>query len=240
MRLKVDAILTQGTQATTAAKQATSAIPIVATVVGDPVGSGLVASLAQPGGNVTGFSVVSPEMAAKRHEILREAVPGVRRVAVLVDDSNPVNVEETRQVQAAADDLDLMSFPLAIRRAEDIVPAFEGLKDRADALCVVANPLILSNIIRINILAAGARLPTSYIAREYVQGGGLLSYGPSFAHIYRRAGDFFDKILRGTNPGTIPVEQPTKFDLVINLTTAKALGVTIPPLLLARADEVIE
>jgi putative ABC transport system substrate-binding protein len=240
VRLKVDAILTQGTQATTAAKQATSAIPIVATVVGDPVGSGLVASLAQPGGNVTGFSVVSPEMAAKRLEILREAVPGVRRVAVLVDDSNPVNVEETRQVQAAADDLDLMSFPLAIRRAEDIVPAFEGLKDRADALCVVANPLILSNIIRINILAAGARLPTSYIAREYVQGGGLLSYGPSFAHIYRRAGDFFDKILRGTNPGTIPVEQPTKFDLVINLTTAKALGVTIPPLLLARADEVIE
>jgi putative ABC transport system substrate-binding protein len=240
VRLKVDAILTQGTQAATAAKQTTSAIPIVATVVGDPVGSGLVDSLARPGGNLTGFSVVSPEMAAKRLEVLREAVPGVRRVAILVDDSNPVNVEEARQVRAAADELGVKSVTLAIRRAEDIVPAFEGLMDRADALYVVANPLVLSNIIRINILAVGARLPTSYIAREYVQGGGLLAYGPSFADIYRRAGDFFDKILRGTNPGTIPVEQPTKFDLVINLTTAKALGITIPPLLLARADEVIE
>jgi putative ABC transport system substrate-binding protein len=240
VRLKVDAILTHGTQAAIAAKEATAAIPIVAAVVGDPVGSGLVASLAQPGGNVTGLSVVSPDVAAKRLGLLREAVPGIRRLAILLDDSNPVNVDETRQVQAAAAALGLEAFPLAIRRAEDIIPAFEGLKDRADALNVVGNPLILNNVIRINILAVGARLPTSYIAREYVQGGGLLAYGPSFADIYRRAGDFFDKILRGTKPGNIPVEQPTKFDLVINLTTAKALGVTIPPLLLARADEVIE
>ena len=209
-------------------------------VVGDPVGSGLVASLAQPGGNVTGLSVVSPDVAAKRLGLLREAVPGIRRLAILLDDSNPVNVDETRQVQAAAAALGLEAFPLAIRRAEDIIPAFEGLKDRADALNVVGNPLILSNVIRINILAVGARLPTSYIAREYVQGGGLLAYGPSYVDIYRRAGDFFDKILRGTKPGNIPVEQPTKFDLVINLTTAKALGITIPPILLARADEVIE
>src|SRR5882724_10885846 len=162
----------------------------------------------------------------------------IRNVGALP--SHPVSVEETQQVQAAADTFGLKSFPLAIRRAEDIVPAFDGLKDRADALYVVANPLILSNIIRINILAVGARLPTSYIAREYVQAGGLLAYGPSFTDIYRRAGDFFDKILRGTKPGNIPVEQPTKFDLVINLTTAKALRLTIPPMLLARADEVIE
>jgi ABC-type uncharacterized transport system substrate-binding protein len=240
VRLKVDAILTQGSQAAIAAKQATSVIPIVATVVGDPVGSGLVSSLARPGGNVTGLSIVSPDMAAKRLELLREAVPGIRRLAILVDVGNPVSVEETQQVQAAADTFGVKSFPLAIRRAEDIVPAFEGLKDRADALYVVANPLIFSNIIRINILAAGARLPTSYIAREYVQAGGLLSYGPSFPEIYRRAGDIFDKILRGTKPADLPVEQPTKFDLVINLTTAKALGLTIPESFLLRADEVIE
>jgi putative tryptophan/tyrosine transport system substrate-binding protein len=240
VRLKVDAILTQGTQAATAAKQATSVIPIVATVVGDPVGSGLVASLALPGGNVTGLSVVSPDMAAKRLELLREAVPGFRRLAILVDVGNAVNVEEVRQVQAAADKLGLEGFPIAIRRAEDITPAFDGLKNRADALYVAANPLIMSNIVRINTLAVGARLPTIYIAREYVQGGGLLAYGPNFADIYRRAGDFFDKILRGTKPGVIPVEQPTKFDLVINLTTAKALGLAIPPTLLARANEVIE
>jgi putative ABC transport system substrate-binding protein len=240
VRLRVDAILAQGTQAAMAAKQATSVIPIVATVIGDPVGSGLVASLALPGGNVTGLSVVSYDLAAKRLELLLEAIPGFRRVAILVDVGNPVNVEEARQVRAAADKLGLESFPIEIRRAEDIVPAFDGLKNRADALHIVANPLILSNIVRINILAAGARLPTSYIAREYVQAGGLLAYGPSLAAIYRRAGDFFDKILRGTKPGIIPVEQPTKFDLIINLTTAKALGLEIPPTLLARADEVIE
>jgi ABC-type uncharacterized transport system substrate-binding protein len=240
VRLRVDAILTQGTQAAMAAKQATSVIPIVATVIGDPVGSGLVASLALPGGNVTGLSVVSYDLAAKRLELLLEAVPSFRRVAILFDVGNPVNVEEARQVQAAADKLGLEAIPIAIRRAEDIVPAFDRLKNRADALLVVANPLILSNIVRINILAVGARLPTSYIAREYVQAGGLLAYGPNFAAIYRRAGDFFDKILRGAKPGVIPVEQPTKFDLIINLTTAKALGLEIPPTLLARADEVIE
>jgi putative ABC transport system substrate-binding protein len=240
VRLRVDAILTHGTQAAMAAKQATSVIPIVATVIGDPVGSGLAASLAQPGGNVTGLSIVSYDLAAKRLELLLEAVPGFRRVAILVDVGNPVSLEEARQVQVAADKLGLESFPTAIRRAEDIVPAFDGLKNRADALLVVANPLILSNVVRINILAAGARLPTSYIAREYVQAGGLLAYGPNFAAIYRRAGDFFDKILRGTKPGVIPVEQPTKFDLIINLTTAKAIGLEIAPTLLARADEVIE
>src|SRR5262245_7301154 len=240
VRLKVDAILTQGTQAATAAKHATTVIPIVATVVGDPVGTGLVASLARPGGNVTGLSVLSPDMAAKRLELLREAVPAFRRIGILVDVGNPVNVQEMHQVQAAADKLGLAAIPIAIRSAQDIVPAFEGLNERVDVLHVVANPLVLSNVNRINILAVGARLPTSYIAREYIQTGGLLAYGPNFADISRRAGDFFDKILRGAKPADIPVEQPTKFDLVINLVTAKALGVEIPPTLLARADEVIE
>jgi putative ABC transport system substrate-binding protein len=240
VRSKVDAILTQGTQATTAAKQATSTIPIVVAMVGDPVGSGIVASLAQPGGNVTGLSGLSTDMAAKRLELLREAVPGIRRVGILIDAGNPVSVEEARRAQAAAVGLGVATILIEIRRAEDIVPAFDGLEHRADALYVGANPLILSNVTRINILAAGSRLPTSYIAREYVQAGGLLGYGPSFANIYRRAGDILDKILRGAKPENIPVEQPTKFDLVINLTTAKALRIVIPPLLLARADEVIE
>jgi len=240
VRLKVDAILSHGTEASLAAKRATSTIPIVATAVGDPVGSGLVTSLARPGGNVTGLSVVSPDTASKRLELLREAVPDLRRLAILLPEDNPVSVEEARQVQEAAATLGLGAFSIPIRSAEDIVPAFEGLKERADALFVSGNPLILSNIVRINILAVGARLPTIYSNPEYVQGGGLLAYGADFAAIYRRAGDFFDKILRGTKPGDIPVEQPTKFDLVINLTTAKVLGLTFPPSLLARADEVIE
>jgi len=238
--LKVAAILTQGTQAALAAKQATSTIPIVAVAVGDPVGSGLVASLARPGGNVTGLSLLLPDTASKRLELLREAVPDLRRLAILLPEDNPVSVEEARQVQEAAATLGLGAFSIPIRSAEDIVPAFEGLKERADALFVSGNPLILSNIVRINMLAVGARLPTIYSNPEYVQGGGLLAYGADFAAIYRRAGDFFDKILRGTKPGDIPVEQPTKFDLVINLTTAKVLGLTFPPSLLARADEVIE
>jgi len=189
---------------------------------------------------VTGLSVVSPDTASKRLELLREAVPDLRRLAILLPGDNPVNVEEARQVQEAAATLGLGAFSIPIRSAEDIVPAFEGLKERADALFVSGNPLILSNIVRINMLAVGARLPTIYSNPEYVQGGGLLAYGADFAAIYRRAGDFFDKILRGTKPGDIPVEQPTKFDLVINLTTAKVLGLTFPPSLLARADEVIE
>src|SRR5262249_12094041 len=163
-----------------------------------------------------------------------------QRLAILFDASNPASVDEAHHAKSAAGTLGLEAFPVAIRRAEDILPAFDKLEERADALLVVANPLMMSNIVRINILAAGSRLPTSYIAREYVQAGGLLSYGPSLTNIYRRAGDFIDKILRGTKPGTIPVEQPTKFDLVINLTTAKALRVTISPTLLARADEAIE
>jgi ABC-type uncharacterized transport system substrate-binding protein len=240
IRLKVDLIVTRGTEAALAAKRATSAIPILAAVVGDPVGSGLVASLSRPGGNITGLSVVSPDLASKRLELFREAVGGFRHMAILVNENNPVTVVEAREVGTIAVALGLDVVTLGIRRAEDIAPAFEGLKARADALYVVADPVILTNIVRVNTLALSQRLPTIYIAREYAQAGGLMSYGPSNPALYRRAAEIADKILRGAKPADIPVEQPIKFDLVINLTTARALGLEIPPTLLARADEVIE
>jgi putative tryptophan/tyrosine transport system substrate-binding protein len=240
VRLKVDLIMTHGTQGALAAKAATSVIPIIAAVVGNPVGTGLVASLARPGGNVTGLSVQSTDVATKRLELLREVVPGLRRLAILADVDNPVTVQELREVQATAGALGLVATALEIRRAEDIAPALGGLKGRTDALYVAANPLVLTNIVRINILAVGAQQPTIYIGREYVQAGGLMSYGPNYPDIYRRAADFAHKILRGTKPADIPVEQPTRFELVISLTTAKALGLTVPETVLARADEVIE
>jgi putative ABC transport system substrate-binding protein len=240
VRLKVDVILAHGTQAILAAKQATSVIPIVFANAGDPVGTGLIASLARPGGNVTGLSVVSPDVASKRLELFREVVPDLRRLAILVDIGNPVNVLEMREVQATASTLGLEVLAVEIRRSEDIWPVFEGLKGRADALYVIANPLVLTNVVRINTLALGARLPTIYIAKEYIQTAGLMSYGPNYPDLYRRAAGYIDKILHGAKPGDIPVEQPTKFDLVINLTTARALGLTIPEAFLLRADEVIE
>ncbi len=239
VRLKVDVIVTAG-GAVAAAKQATSVIPIVFAVAADPVGSGLVASLARPGGNVTGLSIQSTDLAGKRLELLREVVPG----------SPPVGDHgQCRQSRhRAGDGRGSGGGPHArprvvtseIRRAEDIAPAFDALKGRADALYVCADPLVSTNRIRINTLALGARLPTMYGIREYVEAGGLMSYGPNFPDLYRRAADYVDKILRGAKPADIPVEQPTKFDLVINLNTAKALGLTVPPTLLARADEVIE
>jgi ABC-type uncharacterized transport system substrate-binding protein len=170
---------------------------------------------------VTGLSVVSPDLASKRLELFREVVPGLRRLAILVDLDNPVNVEEMREVQATASTLGLDVVTLEIRRAEDIGSVFEGLKGRADALYVIANPLVLTNVVRINTLALGAGLPTIYIAKEYILAAGLMSYGPNYPDLYRRAAGCIDKILRGAKPGDIPVEQPTKFDLVINLTTAK-------------------
>ena len=227
-------------RAVLAAKQATSVIPIVFAVAGDPVGSGLVASLARPGGNVTGLSIQATDLAGKRLELLREVVPGLRRLAIMANVGNPAAVLEMGEVQAAARTLGLEVATLEIRRAEDIAPAFEALKGRADALYVCADPLVNTNRIRINTLALGARLPTMYGDREYVEAGGLMSYGPNFPDLFRRAADYVDKILRGAKPGDLPVEQPTKFDLVINLTTAKALGLAVPPTLLARADEVIE
>jgi putative tryptophan/tyrosine transport system substrate-binding protein len=237
--LKVDVIVTGG-NAALAAKQASSAIPIVFAMVDDPVGMGLIASLARPGGNLTGLSMQQADVAGKRLALLREAVPALRRLAIMANVEYPSATLEMNQVQTAARTLGLDAATFEIRRAEDIAPAFEGLKDRADALYVVGDAVVFTHRVRINTLALTARLPTIYVVREFIETGGLMSYGPSFPDLFRRAADYVDKILRGAKPGDIPVEQPTKFDLAINLTTAKALGLTIPPMLLARADEVIE
>ena len=239
VRLKVDVIVTAG-GAVVAVKQATSVIPIVFAVVNDPVGSGLVASLARPGGNVTGLSLQSTDLAGKRLELLREVVPGLRRLAIMANAGYPAAVLEMGEVQATARTLGLEVVTFEIRRAEDIAPAFEAFTGRAEALYVVSDPLVGTHRIRNNTLALGARLPTMHGNREHVEAGGLMSYGPNFPDLYRRAADYVDKILRGAKPADLPVEQPTKFDLVINLKTAKALGLEISPTLLARADEVIE
>ncbi len=240
VRLKVDVIVTHGTATVVAAKQATAVIPIVFALVGDPVGTGLVTSLARPGGNVTGISTQAPDLGGKRLELLREVVPGLRRLAILANVGNPSNVLEMGEVQAAARTLGLEAAPFEIRRAEDIAPAFEALKGRVDALHIPSDALVFTNRIRINTLALGARLPTMHGSREYIEAGGLMSYAPSFPDQFRRAADYVDKILRGAKPGDIPVEQPTKFELIINLKTAKALGLTIPESFLLRADEVVE
>jgi len=240
IRLKVNIIVTNATTGALAAKQATSVIPIVFAAAADPVGTGLVASMAQPGGNVTGLSNQSTDLAAKRLEILREFVPNLHRLAIIAHVGSPIVELELVEVQAAARALGIEVGMLEIRRTQDIAPAFAAFKGPAEALYVCGDPLVTINRIRINTLALGARLPTMYPFRDYVEAGGLMSYGPNIPHQYRRAADYVDKILRGTKPADIPVEQPTKFDFVVNLITAQALGLTIPPTLLARADEVIE
>jgi putative tryptophan/tyrosine transport system substrate-binding protein len=240
VRLKVDVIVASGTPTVVAAKRATEVIPIVFSMAGDPVGTALVASLARPGGNVTGLSTQAPDVAGKRLELLREVIPGLRRLAIFANVDSPLVVLEMREVQVAARTLGFEVATLEVRRAEDILPAFEALNGRADALYVCADPLVSANRTRINALALAERLPTMHDLREYAVPGGLMSYGPNIPDLFRRAAHYVDKILRGAKPADIPVEQPTKFDLVINLTTAKALGIEVPPTLLARADEVIE
>jgi putative tryptophan/tyrosine transport system substrate-binding protein len=240
VRLKVDIIVTSGTPQVLAAKQATSVIPIVFAAAGDPVASGLVASLARPGGNATGLSSLVADLAGKRLELLREVAPALRRLAIMGNVGNPLTVLELGEVQAAAGTLGLEVHTLEIRQAQDITPAFEALKGRADALYVCIDALVNANRIRINTSALGARLPTMHGSRDYVEAGGLMSYGPNYPDLFRRSADYVDKMLHGAKPGDIPVEQPTKFDLVVNLTTARALGLDLPPTLLARADEVIE
>jgi putative tryptophan/tyrosine transport system substrate-binding protein len=239
IRMRADAIVSPGGSAY-AVKQATQIIPIIFAAANDPIGSGLVVSLARPGGNVTGLSNQSTDLAAKRLELMREVVPGARHFAMLTNGSNPSNVLETTEIKAAARSLGLKLDIPEIQRAEDIAPAVEGLKGQVDALYVSADPVLITNRIRINTLANVARLPTIYGLREFVETGGLMSYGPNIPDQFRRAAELVDKILRGAKPGDMPVEQPTKFDLIFNLTTARALGIEIPPTLLARADEVIE
>src|SRR6266699_410774 len=225
IRLKVDVIVTYGTTSAIAAKKATAVIPIVIAGAGDLVGTGLVAPLARPGGNVTGLSMQTPDLAGKRIEMLREILPGLRTVAILANIGNPISMLEMEEAHAAARTIGLDVATSEIRRAEDIAPVFEALKGRADALYVCADPLLTTNRIRINTLALGVRLPTMHGFREYAEAGGLMSYGANFPDLHRRAADYVDKILRGAKPADLPVEQPTKFDLVINLTTAKVLCV---------------
>ncbi len=240
VRLKVDVIVTHATAPVLAAKQATSVIPIVFAAAADPVGAGLVASLARPGGNVTGLSNQQTDLAGKRLELLREVVPGLRGLAIMCNVGNPSTVLDMDEAQAAAKALGFEIAALEIRRPEDIAPAFDALKGRAEALYVCGDTLTATNRIRINTLAVAARLPTMHGGWEFVEAGGLMSYAPSFPDHFRRAADFVDKILRGAKPADLPVEQPTKFELVINAQTASTLGLAVPPMLLARADEVIE
>jgi putative tryptophan/tyrosine transport system substrate-binding protein len=237
---KVDVIVTHAPPNVVAARKVTSDIPIVFAAVGDPVGVGIVASLARPGGNVTGLSLQSADVAGKRLGILREILPGMRRLAVLGNANSPNNVMERGEIQSAAQTFGLEIVVPEIKAAQEIGPAIESLKARADALFVQTDPLTNTNRSEINAAALDARLPTAFGVREFAEAGGLMSYGPSFADLFRRAGDYVDKVLRGAKPGDLPVEQPTKFELVINLKTAKSLGLTLSPMLLARADEVIE
>jgi putative ABC transport system substrate-binding protein len=240
VRLNVDLIFAGGTEQVLAAKKATAVIPIVFPVAADPVSTGIVASLARPGGNVTGLSTLATDLAVKRLEILRDIFPGLGRLAVMANVGAPGAVLQMHEFNAAARSLGLEVVPLEIRRTEDIAPALESLKGRADALYVAGDALVNLNQIRINTFALVARLPTIYVQREFVEAGGLMSYGPNFLDLHRRAAEYVDKVLRGANPADLPVEQSTRFELVINLVTARALALTVPPTLLARADEVIE
>jgi ABC-type uncharacterized transport system substrate-binding protein len=238
--LKVDLIVTSGS-ATRQTMKETSQIPIVFALASEPVATGMIASLSRPGANVTGLSLEAPDLAGKRLSMLREVAPAARHLAVLADAAYSASILDFDRVKAVAPTLGFDFMPLEIRRAEDLEPAFAGLKDRADAMYVCgADPLINNNRDRINALALGAKLPTVYGERPYAAAGGLISYGPNVSDMFRRAAEIADKILKGAKPADIPVEQPNTFELVVNLKTANALGLTIPQILLATADEVIE
>jgi putative tryptophan/tyrosine transport system substrate-binding protein len=239
VRLQVDVIVTVQS-ALVATKQATATIPIVFAIAPDPVGAGLVGSLAKPGGNITGLSMQATDIAAKRLELMREVLPDLRRLALMANVGYPASVLEIAEVRTAASKLGLELDLLEIRHAKDIVPAFAALKRGMQAMYVCGDAVVNANHARINTLALGARLATIYPDRAFLESGGLMSYGANNADLFRRAADYVDKILRGANPAHLPVEQPTKFELVFNLVAAKALGLEVPPTLLARADEVIE
>jgi putative tryptophan/tyrosine transport system substrate-binding protein len=241
LRLGVDLILTRGTPAARAAKAATPTVPIVMAAIGEPLGVGVVASLARPGGNVTGFSAYVTELSAKRAELLKEAFPAITRVGFMQNMGNPVSPPQWEVSQAAAQALGISAELLDVRTAQDIKDAFELIRERRlDALSVGIDTLTQTEAGLIVELAARRRLLTAYPAREFVEVGGLLSYGPSYPDLYFRAAGMIDKIFKGARPGDLPVEQPTKLELVVNLKTARTLGIVMPPILLARADEVIE
>jgi len=240
VRKKVDIIVTAGAGPVIAAKQATLDIPIVFAISTDPVGTGLVASLARPGGSVTGLSYQGSDLSGKRLELIRELVPSLRRLGILANPGSAGAALEMRDVQKTAKSLNLEFVTPEFRRVEDIGTAFKALKGRVDAVNVCADPLVNNNRGRIATLALEAQLPTIYGEREHVEEGGLISYGPNLTDLYRRAAELVDKVLRGRKPSDLPVEQPTKFDLVVNLKTAKMLGIEVPTTLVARAEEVIE
>jgi ABC-type uncharacterized transport system substrate-binding protein len=240
VRLKAKVIVTYGTPGAQAAKQATSTIPVVFVLVADPVRAGIVATLARPGGNVTGLSNQSVDLPGKRLDILRKAVPVLHRLAILANVGNAGSVLETNEAQSAARTLGIEVGTFEIRRAEDIAPVFDALRGRVDALYIATDALLRTNRDRINTLALGAKLPMMSGTRQYAEAGALMSYGTNYDDTFGRAADLVDKILRGAKPADIPVEQPTKFELVINLKTARALGLEIPASLLAIADAVIE
>src|SRR5262245_1367247 len=239
VRLQVDVIVTVQS-ALVATKHATSTIPIVFAIAPDPVGAGLVGSLAKPGGNITGLSMQATDIAAKRLELMREVLPDLRRLALMANVGYPASVLEIAEVRTAASKLGLELDLLEIRHAKDIVPAFAAMKRGMQAMYVCGDAVVNANHARINTLALGARLATIYPDRAFLESGGLMSYGANNADLFRRAADYVDKILRGANPAHLPIEQPTKFELVFNLVAAKALSLEVPPSLLARADEVIE
>lgn len=236
----VDVIVTWASAPVLAAKQATTTIPIVFAAQMDPVGAGVVASLARPGGNITGMSIQQTDTAGKRIELLREAAPRLARLAVMANAGAPGAVLEMREVVTTARGLGLEAIPIEIKQADEIFAAIESLKDRADALYVSTDPLIFNNRVRISAMTQAQRLPTIYAGREYPETGALMSYGPYWTELFRHAAEQVDKVLRGAKPADIPVEQPTKFYLVINAKAAKAIGLELPASLLARADEVIE
>ncbi|HKQ64754.1 MAG TPA: ABC transporter substrate-binding protein, partial [Methylomirabilota bacterium] len=241
IRVPVDVLVVSSTLTALAAKEVTSTVPIVVTVPGDPVATGLVTSLARPGGNVTGLSFVGTELAGKQVELLKEAVPGLGRIAVLANPANASHAPRTKEIADVARLLKIQSDVVEARTSRGVQEAFAALaKRRPGAAIVLADPLFILEAENLVRMAAEQRLPVMYGLREAVVAGGLISYGASFKDLFRRAATYVDKILRGTPPSELPVEQASKFELVINLKTAKALGLTIPPALLARADEIVQ
>jgi putative ABC transport system substrate-binding protein len=238
---KVDLIVTAGTPASLAVKQATSTVPLVMIAVGDPVGTGLVASLARPGGNLTGLSSIAPDLEGKRLELLRDIVPKVAHVGVFLNPANLFHAGSIRQARTAADTLGIKLEPLEVSKSEDLGAAFAAIvRSRPDALLILADRVFLHNRTRIIDFTVQHQLPNINAYRELVEAGGLMSYGPSYEEMHKRSAEFVDKILKGAKPADLPIEQPTKFTLIVNLKAAKALGLNVPPMLLARAQEVIE